>query len=129
MKKSKRTKTKTPLTLKILTIFSVGSFIVGCSHTPTPEENRAQALVVPTAAERIQELRTLEGYTVSEAKQNFALMGDPNDISISACHAENGSLIPELNQLRLRLINDYNHRAGKKFINTYNHQTLYPREH
>ena len=70
--------------------------------------------------------KTLLGHTVTEARLFMTLNPDPNDISISECHLESGEMVPVLNQLRLRLQNDYNKRQGKKFMNTYNHRVLYP---
>jgi len=79
----------------------------------------------PSETEQV-EPKTLMGYTVDQAKIEMALTPDPNDISISACHLENGQLVHELNQLRMRLQNDHTQRKGKQFIEQYNHRVLYP---
>lgn len=73
------------------------------------------------------EKKTLYGYTISQAKAEMAHVHDPNDITIAYCSTEDGKLVPELNQLRMRLINDFEGRQARKFIHQWNHQTLYPR--
>jgi hypothetical protein len=88
--------------------------LTACASVPEPKSEAAEPV------------KTLLGYTIVQARQDMSLTPDPYDISLSACYTESGQLIPELNQLRMRLQNDYSHRAGKQFIIQYNHRTLYP---
>lgn len=82
-----------------------------------------------TDQDQESQVRTALGYTVPQAREVMATNPNPYDISIAECYSQDGTYIPELNQLRLRLINDYTSRSGKKFIEEYRFQTLYPRRY
>lgn len=96
-------------------------FIGACSSAPKVYNQTRVEKERPEA-----EVRTMLGYTIPQAREVMASTANPYEISISECYTSDGTYIPELNQLRLRLINDYTSRSGKKFVEEYRFQTLYP---
>lgn len=112
--------------MKLLILITLLIGLGGCVSAPERSEG-GQINGEGGQEERNRPILTTLGYTLPQARENMALNPNPYDISISECYSMEGHYIPELNQLRMRLINDYTSRAGKKFIEQYNHQTLYPR--
>lgn len=117
--------TKTIAALPILTLL-VGA----CASTPKPTLVKATEPIpvyevqAPNNAENAL-IRTTLGYTVKEAREIMASTPNPYDISIAECYSQDGDYISELDQLRLRLINDYASRSSKKYIEEYRFKSLY----
>lgn len=99
--------------LKTSLVLTMALALGACASSPGP--NQSDKPIV-----------TMEGYSIAEARTNFSITPDPYDIPLSACYTEDGQLIMELHRLRLRMQNDYNHRATKQFKHEYNQRVLYP---